>query len=213
MLYICCLCKKMQIQPFLNSFLCEKCYTSLNGLSLGQGDKAWSLFNYSSLARDLVLKAKVGRQRGAALCLRHLVMSHPELGFFLKGVDFVCPAPSSLWSRFWGRYDIAYMVAEGLSEERGIPIKLLPYKSYFRLRKRSRIPSEIRRKSVTIPDLIGEETEDNNSRLPCILLVDDVMTTGHTLCTMKSALGKYEYKVLTIASAYRKEVFDGSASV
>ena len=215
MFYVCPLCRLTFRPNGFGKSMCEQCYElaykeifpKCQRLKIGlkyleRMAPVCSLYHYRHSIRSLVLNAKVSNEWRSVDACKQLMLNHPGLRDYLTGVEAVMPAPSSLWGRWRGRTDLAYILAQSISESFGVPMVLAPLKYYWRYQKRARIPGEIRRDHGTLGSLKKDYASNLTDSLGPYLIVDDVITTGHTLATLQAGLG-YNYRFLAFASAFK----------
>lgn len=107
------------------------------------------------------------------------------------------PAASSLFSRLYGRYDLAWFLAKSLARASGAKFIVPPRAFYFSLEKRSRK----KREEELFPLFSLLKPQEGKPRL---LLVDDVLTTGYTLKALaKHYEGSFSLQAVTLAYARR----------
>lgn len=151
------------------------------------------LFSYEEILRTMILRAKVKNDFIALRFLRDLVLNHVHVPHLVRWSHVIMPAPSSLWGRVRGRFDVAGYIAEELACEYAKLLKYPPLQLSFRWKKRA---MEKKSTKVSLPkQIVGSK--------PRLLLIDDVATTGFTVAHLMHELKGYQIKVLTIASANR----------
>jgi predicted amidophosphoribosyltransferase len=171
----------------------------------------FGLYRYEGPVRDLVLEAKVASCGFMYQLVQELWRQELTLRMWAASVDAIMPAPSSLWSRFHGRLDLAYGLARVLAKELDVPLLMPPLKLAWRWRKRART-SGARRRSWQRP------MPNHHDRLwPAkpryllqrLLLVDDVLTSGQTLNQLALNLGAYDCKFAVLAYAPQQDTKGG----
>ncbi len=177
-------------------------------------DNTYSIFYYQHLIRDLILRAKVQKDYQALQLLLSIVEKElPSIKSFISshvGTNLklsLIPTPSSLWSRFKGKYDVAYLITQTLSKELKVPIEKTSYKLGWSLFKRSK------NKIKYTPDSISSTVSRTDTSIQtfdfnrCILIVDDILTTGQTLKNLGSIYQSPNTLVLYFTLATSKSFF------
>lgn len=165
-------------------------------------DLARSCFVYDSFSRQTILKLKYFDRTDLRLFFAHyLMLSGADV---IEKCDVVLPIPM-FWSRRFKRgYNQAALLAELVAKQAD-----KPYYSHVLLRVRStesqtRKTAEERRKNLKNAFEIAHKELISNK---CVLLIDDVLTTGSTgeACAkeLKKAGAKAVY-LLTIARAIKE---------
>lgn len=153
-----------------------------------------SLFRYEGLLRDFVLQAKVHNRPTALAALVALCKASPATQLAMRGIQYVMPAPSSLWGRIHGKADIPWHVAQMLSHEHKIPFLSPPFALRWRWSKQAHRKRD-RGFFFFTPALRAAE-------LPTLLVVDDVATSGETLRRVAAKLeSRYRVYFLVLADA------------
>lgn len=151
-----------------------------------------SLFIYTGVVRDLVLRIKVGGEQSLLRALINFGLSHPLTLAELSLCDEIMPVPSSFWGRLRGSIDLAYFFACECAYLSGKPLRMAPLAYHWRFFKRSRQKNRlamqlnfpIRRDSIRT------------------LLIDDVITTGFSLLKLAFKLEESQCRFLTLSDAY-----------
>lgn len=192
--------------------LCAACSTHLRKLARNQRKIAlgrWScrsLFAYDDPIRSLVMRAKVQSDHQAITCIEQLFQSDCTARGLALWCDAIVTAPSSLWGRLRGRFDLAYFIAAALAESSDRPLLPAPRQLYWRIRKRARMQNRsIGEASKKI--FVGGRCMPLTSSKQRLLIIDDIVTTGHTLMETASALessSSVDLRFLTLASAFNE---------
>ncbi len=85
----------------------------------------------------MILRAKVKNDFIALRFLRDLVVTDPVVEHLVTWCEAIMPAPSSLWGRVRGRFDIAGYIAAELGSFYGKRVANPPLKLSFRWQKRA----------------------------------------------------------------------------
>lgn len=142
-----------------------------------------ALYRYQGILRSVILRSKVNNENTSYQALCDLFAGHPVAIAAGIEADIIIPAPSSLWGRLRGRFDLAQGMALALGSALERPVELFPPAYYFNYRKRAgknqdRGPTSA---SSLDPGLMRWQSKS-------ILLIDDIITSGFTLKTLSSAL-------------------------
>lgn len=158
-----------------------------------------ALYRYHGVLRSVILRAKVNNENTAYHALCDLVSCHPTVIEMALAAEVIVPAPSSLWGRIRGKYDLAQGMALAIGHAFDRPVELLPRKFYFHYRKRAgRNLNQRDHNFTTEPSL--KSWQDKK-----VLLIDDIITTGFTLSRLSTMLSIHGAKVQTLALASAKE--------
>jgi len=167
-------------------FLCEDCRTFRPAY-----DRVASAARYEDDARELVNAFK----------FRNAVHLRDDLVDFLEGacvtrfktseIDLVVPMPSTFAHRFWRGYNQCAYLARELARRLGRPYRAAVLKRVGRPKKQGGLREEERRTNVLGTFAVRTPAA---VRGRCVLVVDDIMTTGSTLAecarTLKAAGAK-----------------------
>lgn len=141
-------------------------------------------YNHNSPYHNLVIGLKFhGRSDLAFRLGRWAAMEAVKHGFW-EGVDALVPVPLTRWRRWRRGYNQAEKLAQGMAEVTGLPVLNLLERTKNRT-PQSRLRGEARRKNA---EGIYRATVPAEWRGKCLVLVDDVMTTGATLGSCAQAL-------------------------
>ena len=185
--------------------VCGLCWEELRELELA----GTSLYRYEGVVRGLVLRAKVQGDHRALVLLGELVRRSARVGEMAAWCDGVVAAPSSLWGRLRGRLDLAAYLAEvvAASVPASRPLVPAPLHLFWRLRKHALLSRAERGEAGRreLPPWLVHVSLRRFERHAGerLLLVDDVVTSGETLRSLRNALAEdgRQLRVLTLAAA------------
>ena len=177
------------------AYLCASCLDLLSELT-PDFENGQSLFRYTGLIRDLILKAKVHANLRSLECIIELCINHELTQQEAKICQQVAPIPSSFIGRLKGQYDLAYFLASEISRAYNKEFIDRWYLGSWGIYKRS---VEVDR------DPLPLNFPQVDRSIPT-LLVDDVVTSGFSLLNFSKKLPKAQCRFLTIASAYTGSV-------
>ncbi len=186
-------CPFCQKKILTQKFICSNCLSNFTNQAPRQKLGVYSLYKYEKALRQTIVAAKIKNERRSLNSLLILMEENKLSQKLASEVDLIMPAPSSLWSRARGRFDLAWFLSNSLSKKYHKPIGSPPLKLAWRLKKQAqkkRLQSSFNSSSFT-------KQKSNKSSL---LLIDDVVTTGFTLnrvCLELEAM--YNIKLLTLA--------------
>lgn len=145
------------------------------------GLPAWSLRAHEGVARQLVLRLKYGAEARAARLLSEILLPLPEDVSFPPDtvVTWVTMPESRRRDRF---IDHGRLLAENFAEKLGLPCRRLLLRRDRRERRQVTLSG-----SQRAVNLQGAFRPAENITFP-VLIVDDVHTTGTTLCRCAEAL-------------------------
>lgn len=169
-----------------------------------------SLYAYRSRVRDLILDFKIHGYWQTGCWLAELMASDRRVQEWIRDADAIMPAPSSFWSRWQGRWDLAHLLAATLSRQSQLPFVSPPWQSFMRFQKQAFLSRlQRRRRREDLESL--EHGRWDLSRKSCysrdmtIVLVDDIVSTANTLTGIARRFRNVRFKFLTFASAYSTE--------
>ncbi len=203
--------------------LCSECGAKLQSLELqgmldggtffvgAEMHVGMSLWAYRDLVRDAILGFKVKSRWLSGKALIQIGLQHRRIEFAVEGVDAIMSVPSSFWGRIRGRYDFAAIFAQSLSRHLGVPYVEPPRRLLGRWKKQALIARD-RRTNLTQKlspcwdaKFFEKKTKGMvTAQRPRILLVDDVVTTARTLTELTDRFRNIDFRILTLASAYRQ---------
>lgn len=158
-----------------------------------------SLFQYQGLIKAWVRSVKIHSEWKSLDLILYMWLSHPLTHVHLAWADMVVSAPSSLWGRLRGRFDIAGSFASLAAREFNKKQHFLPGHIFWGMRKQSR-----KRRGVTeaLRYPFQEATVQGILKgAPRLLLIDDIVTTGFTMAALTSRFTDQHVRVLTFADA------------
>jgi len=189
-----CLLCDITVKQSHSKYLCTICFLKLQFIKEQKQIK--SILFYNDTSRELILKAKVRKNLVAAETLMQILIQSDETKKLLQTIDFVMPAPSSVFSRIYGRFDLAWIFAERISSLYRKTFLSPPFRLYWNFKKRSFIKRD--------QDFFFPPSTLSCDKAPSLLIIDDIVTTGKTLYKVANSL-KTPYKIqfLTMACARR----------
>jgi len=198
---------------------CFSCREDIDALSTGNPASSdlnpiASLYRYRPPLKRLIHRAKIRDDIPALRVLVRTLALDPRTLAAAAWATHIVPAPSSLWGRLHGRYDIAWLAALAISQQVNKPLCEAPRHLYWRFQKKALLTPSHRRLSLkTPPDLALLAPLQPQKPLRHLeggpqkrfLVVDDVVTTGRTMCDLASALQRHhlssEIRCITLADA------------
>lgn len=187
---MCLICKE-SYRESIAPFLCFPCGYVFEGIP-NREERFQSLYRYNKILRTLILDVKIHGNYRALECLKHLFISSSTSQELASRCETLVPAPSSLWSRVRGRFDLAYFLSLALAQKMGRKMENAPLQLRWEFNKRSKMSS---RNKITWESREMDDAEK-------ILIIDDVVTSGHTLHRAASVFQEKACHFLTLASAF-----------
>ena len=193
--------------------ICRTCAQEIRALSniSHDGSLLVTLFQYRGPVRDLIIRAKVRSDHRALDLLQAITLAVPKALHAANWADAIMACPSSLWGRLRGRLDLAHHLASGLAVGANRPLLDSAPQLYWRLKKRAQNKATSARRDQMIPPLqlcTGSRGRWEARVLnlcegrPKLLIVDDVITTGHTLQSVIATIPDgCRIKVMTLAAS------------
>lgn len=178
---------------------CEECRRSLLRAQTPVSGVR-SLYSYQGILRQTILRAKVKNDVLALQALCELFVGNPQILECAHECDVLVPAPSSLWGRLRGRFDIAQALALELSKQVDRPVRLMPFRHYMSFGKRAgKNLSSMANRSIA-----AKSSQFADQR---VMLIDDIFTTGWTMrhvgLVLKD-LGATEVRSWTVGMAFQE---------
>ncbi len=168
-------------------FLCAACAPRIQDLAAWQyidvGDQELTvhyLYQYTNPLRQIILDCKIRSKLSNYRYLVELFTNHPQAIYLASQADYIIPAPSSLWGRLRGRFDLAYGAAQRLANIEQRPLRIAPRQLAWRLQKRAR-QQEKQWHAPPAPRRLAKNHWWRGKRL---LLLDDIITSGLTMATL-----------------------------
>lgn len=189
--------------PFTNFHLDPKNESARQLLGKLEFEKAVSMLYLSKSSRveNLIHRLKYKDQPEIGIFLGRMYVKRLSQSDFLEGIDIIIPVPLHISKLRKRGYNQAEQFAKGISEESGIPLDL---ETLIRIVNSS---SQTNKSRVDRYDNVQNVFSIKSSRLDLsdkhILLVDDILTTGATVCAAGNVLKEAGAKVsvMTIARA------------
>lgn len=162
-------------------------------------EKATSYLYFRDSAQQLIHAMKYGHRPDIGYQMGRFMALELKPSDFFQSVESIVPVPLHLW-RYWHRgYNQSLQLARGIASVTGIPIL---HRLVSRVRNnpsQTALPPEERQRNV---DNLFRARETSCHHL---LLIDDVLTTGATLCACGKAILRANpevlFSVLTLAKA------------
>ena len=191
---VCILCFQKKYNTRQQASLCQKCLKKLVPISNEEQSRINSLFLYEPHIRQLILEVKIRGSYPALFCLTELLVNSKSVQYLIEAVDYIMPAPSSLWSRFYGRFDLAYLLCYYLAKAYKKQLLCPPLSLMWRWQKRSQCKERLAKEFFA--------SIHQNQMHSHLLIFDDVFTTGYTLKKVADLLtDTYNLHFLTLAKA------------
>lgn len=164
---------------------------------------ASALLPFNKTTRKCLHLCKISNSYAALDLLSHLLLNNRSFLTVLAKVSFVYPAPSSLWGRMNGKFDlpgyISRVIETKLKKRILRPPFLKTLSLHSRLLKRAKMSKRKDRESnilysSTLPVLGNGD----------ILVLDDVITSGKTAEATSAALNAYSVHWFSLIDACRR---------
>jgi predicted amidophosphoribosyltransferase len=206
MRFFCVAClKRGELHP--DWTLCPPCAAELSDLQTSEARRHGAAFEYRDLARELILRVKIGGDHAALAALKSIAtssfpgMNFPDMNFpNTSSTDtrvHLMPAASSLWGRLRGRFDLADALTRAIAKRHGLSVQKTPGELYWRIQKSSLQTRTSRLDALSsaqaptiwdIPDVGDPSVRD-------VVLVDDITTTGATYHRHAEALARSHHGI------------------
>ena len=180
---ICVCCKEPLVRGETKG--CLKCL-----FLLSPSRKPHGCFDYreDGHVKAIVLQFKFRQNRSLAYLAGKLMAHRLMQTDLFKGVDCLIPVPLSALKKCKRGYNQAYWIALGIQELTGIPVETSVLHRHFEMpwerSQASRSPQERRKKNVN--KFYAKNTHLIENK--CVLIVDDVITSGATLDNCRNIL-------------------------
>lgn len=199
---------------------CSLCQQELTSVRLHEDKRQWGLpptgrpilscYAYRGICRQSIIACKARGFRPLGYALVRQGLSCQQLQETLARCDVIMPAPSSLWSRWRGSLDLAWILAQCLANDSGLLVCPPPLSLSFRWRKQA-LQDYSRRRGVfrSLQKIYDASYFEPYVRTPLrgaklrVLLVDDVVTSGSTLNGLAAHFVHVNFEFYTLASAFR----------
>lgn len=176
-----------------------------------------SLYAYRGVMRSFLLDFKMKGSWQTGMSLVEIFVKDQAVRDWARDMDYLMPVPSSFWGRWRGKHDLAFALAEGLSQSLDIPLLKAPRSKYFRFKKQSFLSRSQRRDAsegeakllsgedlLELPRRLKNDTNLHGDLRPQVLLIDDIVTSANTLTALAGAFRNINFRFLTLASAYHR---------
>jgi ComF family protein len=172
--------------------VCARCRRAPPGF-----DRARAAGDYDGSLREIIHAFKYDGRRSLAAPLARMMRDHGEL--LLRDADCVVPVPLHPWRRLTRGFN----QAEELARRLDLPVARALWRRRVTVPQTGLRPAE-RRRNVRAAFALSPLGRRERLHGRCVLLVDDVRTTGATLdacARVLKAAGAREVRALTVARA------------
>ena len=179
---------------------CRACGRSSPCACRGQGsaDRVWFLLHYRGSARKLIHRFKIRRARELGPLFRHLFTdfaSGEKLPW--SEYDTVVPVPAHREALGGFAWSPSWELAKILSSVSGLPVRRL-----VRRRRRMRKQSSLSRNERLL-NVAGAFEFSGRTQGRSALLIDDVLTTGHTAGECARVLKRHGFSRVDVIACAR----------
>lgn len=168
-------------------------------------DKARSALVYDDMSRDIILGFKHGDQTASVPSFIPWLMRAGEQ--ILENTDFIVPVPLHRWRLLRRRFNQAGLIAQYLSKSAHVPTLLDGLERKRATQTQGHLNSNERKKNVKNAFSVNlKHAEQLKGK--CVLLIDDVYTTGATVeeCTkVLIKAGVASVNILTLARVVKPQ--------
>lgn len=158
-------------------------------------------FHESDNTKQIIWSMKYNSQPEIGRYMAQVYAREIQSSGFFEGVDVIIPVPLTLRKQIKRGYNQSHYIANGISDVTGIPMITNAVKKNRNTVSQTNFGKDERYRNVEgIFSLIHPELVRNKH----ILLVDDVLTTGATLCSLADAIMQAEgvkFSILTLSLA------------
>ena len=158
-------------------------------------------FHESDNTKSIIWTMKYNSQPQLGQYIAQIYAREIKDSSFFDGIDAIVPVPLS-WVKHMKRgYNQSHYIAKGISHETGIPIVTNAVRKTRNTVSQTNFNKMMRLENV---DDVFTLVHPKLLRGKHILLVDDVLTTGATLCSLAKAImpaGNVRFSVLTLSLA------------
>lgn len=195
-------------QESVHTDMCGACRRGLTRCRLAENSELspygrplqlYALFHYRDEARALLHAAKISCAWRALLTIERCFFLDGEVRAAVAWADVILAAPSSLWGRLRGRFDVAGYVGEGLACAWEKSFRPLRGPGFWRWKKLALLSRQERQVRFRFPPHKRRSRADFTSQN--ILLVDDVVTTGFTMAELSEHFPGNRLRLVAFARA------------
>lgn len=159
---------------------------------------AYFFYHPHSSTSHIILQLKYQSKPWVGTFLgRYMGMEMKQGGFF-EGVDALIPMPLSRKRKWQRGYNQSERIAQGISEVTGIPVETKALKRTKFKQSQTRLTPYERQENVEGLFVLADKRRIEGKH---VMLVDDVITTGSTVCSAALALSKARGVTISIVSA------------
>lgn len=193
-----CIFCKISLVDNNNISTCDTCYSNIYkeyfntyNLAYKNIDKCISLLNYSGEVRDKIIKLKFRGKKHYHKIFSQFMCDYIKLN--IHNIDFITYVPMHPFKEFKRGSGTTKLLAKYISKELNIPLLGTMNKKHTRVQ--SSLDAKARSLNVGSAYTIKANIDIQDKNL---LLIDDVLTTGATVCACSEILKQFHAHTVTV---------------
>lgn len=158
-------------------------------------------FHMSENAKQIIWAMKYNSQPEVGRYIAQIYTREIKNSGFFDGIDIIIPVPLTLSKQIKRGYNQTHYIAKGISDETGIPVVTDAVRKNRNTVSQTNFDKNNRYYNVCDVFTLTKPEKVRNKH---ILLVDDVLTTGSTLCSLANTIMAAEgvrFSILTLSLA------------
>ena len=158
---------------------------------------ALMFFQAQSSSANIVYKLKYHQRPDIGICIGRMIAQEFHQAYFFEDIEAIIPVPLALERERNRGYNQSLMIARGISEATELPIMedVIIRKSFTSSQTQKDRWSRMENVEGVFELIHGEKIQGKH-----ILLVDDVITTGATICSCGEKLAQAENVKISVVS-------------